>query len=36
MMPFGFDSVLAAVSVGGIAYAFTGFKTIVELAVISW
>ncbi|MFC4892608.1 APC family permease [Pseudofrancisella aestuarii] len=32
MIPFGFDGVLAAVSVGGIAYAFTGFKTIVELA----
>lgn len=31
-MPFGFNGVLAAVSVGGIAYAFTGFKTIVELA----
>lgn len=32
LMPFGFNGVLAAVSVGGIAYAFTGFKTIVELA----
>ncbi|MDE4959394.1 APC family permease, partial [Francisella tularensis subsp. holarctica] len=32
LMPFGFKGVLAAVSVGGIAYAFTGFKSIVELA----
>ena len=30
--PFGMEGVFAAVSVGGIAYAFTGFKTIVELA----
>ncbi|MDE5001013.1 APC family permease, partial [Francisella tularensis subsp. holarctica] len=32
LMPFGFKGVLAAVSVGVIAYAFTWFKTIVELA----
>ena len=32
IMPYGINGVLAAVSVGGIAYAFTGFKTIVELA----
>ncbi|MDE4990406.1 amino acid permease, partial [Francisella tularensis subsp. holarctica] len=32
IMPCGFIGVLADVSVGGIAYAFTGFKTIVELA----
>ncbi|QLE79837.1 APC family permease [Francisella sp. Scap27] len=30
--PFGLNGVLAAVSLGGIGYAFVGFKTIVELA----
>ena len=31
-MPFGIDGVFTAVSLGGIGYAFVGFKTIVELA----
>ncbi|MGQ4005869.1 APC family permease [Francisellaceae bacterium CB300] len=31
-MPFGIGGVFTAVSLGGIGYAFVGFKTIVELA----
>lgn len=31
-MPFGVNGMFAAVSLGGIGYAFVGFKTIVELA----
>ncbi|AIT10149.1 amino acid transporter [Candidatus Francisella endociliophora] len=31
-MPFGVNGMFAAISLGGIGYAFVGFKTIVELA----
>ena len=32
IMPYGLNGIFAAVSLGGIGYAFVGFKTIVELA----
>ncbi|QIV94290.1 APC family permease [Allofrancisella frigidaquae] len=31
-MPFGINGILSAISLGGIGYAFIGFKAIVELA----
>lgn len=31
-MPYGIDGIFTAISLGGIGYAFIGFKTIVELA----
>ncbi|MED7788295.1 APC family permease [Francisella sp. 19X1-34] len=31
-MPYGMNGVLSAISLGGIGYAFVGFKTIVEMA----